>query len=133
MPRVPGAAAAGTIDDEELIAIAEAIFPEVTEGVFVGCDTLANAECPLTARLRQRVDSDSFVNLCRCQNASGTREIEPLSERLEDGGGIVRVVLYEGNTSYDLVVVADDSGWLLDDQYCSGRPETSIYAGMTLC
>jgi hypothetical protein len=132
-PSVASATAVRTISEAELIGVAQAIFPEVTGGFFVGCDTLANAECPVTDRLRQRLDSDSFVRLCRCQNASDTREIEPLVERLDDGGGIVRVTLYEANTSYDLVVIAGAAGWLLDDQYCAGRPETSIYADASPC
>jgi hypothetical protein len=114
------------ITDEELSAIGETIFPAVGDVGFAACDNLQDAECPLTDRLRLRV-SDPNVRLCRCQNISSTREVEPLSERREDGGGIVRVTLYEGTTSHDLVVVASGGEWLVDDDFCTGRPETSIH------
>jgi hypothetical protein len=118
------------ITDDELIAIAEAVFPGDT--FFGGCDNGPDGQCPVTERLQARI-ADPNVLLCRCQNGSSTRVIEPLPVRLDDGGGIVRVTMWEGSTSFDLVVVPTDGGWLVDDEYCAGRPDTSIHVYPGLC
>ncbi len=125
-PKPPTATPMPVVSDAELIALAEAIFPKVGDSIYAACDTRTDLDCPITTRLRLRVASPD-VRLCRCQNASNTREIEALDERSDDGGGIVRVTMYQGNTIYDLVVVREGGDWRVDDEYCAGQPETSIY------
>ncbi len=120
------------VSDAELIALAEAIFPEVGEGLlYVGCDTRADIECPITDHLRLRLASPGVI-LCRCQNSSNRRDIEALAGRSQDGGGVVRVTMFL-DTSYDLVVVRDGGEWLVDDEYCAGQPATSIYQDSRPC
>jgi hypothetical protein len=115
------------VTDDELISLAEIVFPAVGPLTFVSCDNLVDRECPFTERLQARV-ADPNVDMCRCQNSSTTREIEPLQGRRSDGGGIVRVSVFNGGLVHDLVVVrSPDGGWLVDDEYCAGRPDTSIY------
>ena len=124
MAEPPTATPVVAITDEELIAIAEAVYPG--EAVYASCDVTVDGVCPVTSRLKARL-ADADVLLCRCQNGSATREIDVLPDRLEDGGGVVRVTMWEGNWGFDLVVVPVDGVWLVDDQRCAGRPETSIY------
>jgi hypothetical protein len=123
---VPLTETVAQITDGELVAIAEALFPAVGNVAFAACDNYVDGACPITPRLEARV-ADPNVPLCRCQNGSGSREIEALPERFEDGGGIVRVTMWEGTTSFDVVVVKAGGEWLVDDHYCAGKPETSIY------
>jgi hypothetical protein len=119
------------VTDAELIVLAEAIYPGDT--AFASCDIGGNtANCPVTERLADTL-KDPNTLLCRCQNGSTTREIAVIPERLPDGGGIVRVSMWEGRVRFDLVVVHEGDEWLVDDQYCSGRPETSIHEYAGLC
>jgi hypothetical protein len=107
--------------------LAEGVFPAVAPLTYASCDDRVDRECPITPRLESRL-ADPSVRLCRCQNTSTTREIEALRGRRSDGGGFVRVTLFNGGLSHDLVVVRGPDGeWLVDDEYCADRPDTSIY------
>jgi hypothetical protein len=68
---------------------------------------------------------DTGMPICRCQNGSSTRQIEV---ETYEGGAIAHVTMYEGRTTYDLIMVLNEDGSLLvDDQTCNGNITSSIY------
>jgi hypothetical protein len=118
----------------DLDAMARRIFPGANPA---GCGPIA--ACPITQRLRARVDELSrpqpngpggAVQFCRCQNGgSGLR----VASEVTDSGGIAHVVVVYGgghDIALDLIFVrAPDAGLLLDDTQCTGRgSSTSLYA-----
>ena len=116
--------------EAQVIAAAEAVFPG-SPGRYGACTELMDAPCPLTRRLWDRL-SELRAKICRCQNGSGTREIEV---EVRPGGAIAHVTMYEGRATYDLIMILDEDGYLLvDDQTCNGDAKTSIYNDpMVLC
>lgn len=98
--------------------------------------------CPETARLRRwlRVrrlpPDDSGLPFCRCQSSPRTArivDVHRLNRTLTrvdvrwDFGANRSSHLYATDT---FVVVHRPDGWLIDDEYCSGRPRTSVYEGV---
>jgi hypothetical protein len=116
--------ATGGVSVEALIAVGEALYPP-DEGfeVYHPCDVSDDA-CPLSDRLREHL-TETNKNLCRCQNASGTRYLEA---EVTPGGGIVHAALYGGYVEVDFVVVDEGGRLVVDDTVCRGEgEETSIY------
>lgn len=101
-----------------------------------------NLTCPETPRLRHWLQvrrlprAYSGPPFCRCQNP-------PRSIRLRQTGNNGRIAHvnavwnYGPNSFTDTFVVLHRAGgWLVDDEYCAGRPGTSVYkgiAGQTPC
>lgn len=110
--------------EAQVIAVVDEIFPEAHPGVYGYCSvSRADADCPMTERLTQRL-LDEKMPICRCQNASSTRQIEV---ETYEGGAVAHVSMYEGRVTYDLVMVLNDDELLVDDQTCNGDAATSIY------
>lgn len=101
----------------------------------VNCDPVSGkvASCPITARLRYRLEraNENGNILCRCQNPPRT-----IHWALQDANPFVAHVAtrwYYGPTTgrpaYTLIVTIarEADGWKVDDSICAGRPTTSIY------
>ena len=98
-------------------------------------------ECPETARLRHwlRVRrlpmQESSLPFCRCQSGPRTTRIRQVANT----GRVARVNVWwdRGVASFTdtFVVVRGPAGWAVDDEYCLGRPATSVYtkAGSAPC
>lgn len=87
------------------------------------------AACPITARLRQRLEqaTENGNIVSRSQNPPRGMAIKSIKN---DGQTAhVATVWDYGGTSYSITftVVKQDSGWLVDDSFCSADPASSIY------
>lgn len=99
----------------------------------VACNALTGQldDCPITARLRTRLQNptpEENGNLVsRSQNPPSSVAVT----LVDSDGQTARVnTKWEyGASSYTItfVVVKGADGWLVDDSYCAGNPQTSIY------
>jgi hypothetical protein len=139
-PKSPFAATA-------LQAVRMVVRPYVTPGYnFANCTRLSprlypNLMCPETARLRHwlRVRhlpmGSSGLPFCRCQSPARTVQLR----LLDNNGRVAHVNTYwnldRSSFTDTFVVVYGSNGWLVDDEYCAGRPGTSVYtsAGAVPC
>jgi hypothetical protein len=139
-PKSPSAATA-------LQAVRMVVRPYVTPGYnFANCTRLSprlypNLICPETARLRHwlRVRrlpmGSSGLPFCRCQSAPRTVQVW----LLDNNSRVAHVNTYwnldRSSFTDTFVVVHGSNGWLVDDEYCAGRPGTSVYtsAGAVPC
>lgn len=95
--------------------------------------------CPETPRLRARLERprgpDTGLAFCRCQSAP--RSIRLKVVRKQGRTAWVNAWWDLGSASFvDTFVVKQTArGWLVDDEYCAGRPRTTIYgrAGLLPC
>jgi hypothetical protein len=88
--------------------------------------------CPISARLRYRLQhyqrGENGNLVCRCQNPP-----RALHWTQTDTNGFVAHVstrwLYGASSAYTItfVVGREEDGWRVDDAYCGGRPQTSVY------
>ena len=116
---------------------------------FSNCTTLSprlhpNLTCPETPRLlhyllvRRLPRSESGLPFCRCQ--SGVDAVQVMPVRFNNGrvarvdarwdfgpAGSTPSHTYATDT---FVVLRQAGGWLVDDEYCAGRPATSVYRGI---
>jgi hypothetical protein len=120
---------AGPATTEELSALAEATYPyDDQNDYYFGCDTTGYDSCPITDRLRARLEAvQESVNaslICRCQNVSDTREITVTPT---ESGGTALVSLFEGETDLELIIVEQDDQLLVDDVRCVDDPQSSLY------
>jgi uncharacterized protein YvpB len=77
--------------------------------------------CPLTGPMRARL-VEKQTHLCPCEvNPSTTREI---NAQPRPGGGRLTVLLYEGHTQIELIVVSVGGKLLVNDQPAKGSFET---------
>lgn len=87
------------------------------------------AACPLTTRLRARLQgaTENGNIVSRSQNPPRGVAIMPI----KSDGQIAHVasVWNYGSSSYSITftVVKQDSGWFVDDSFCSADPSSSIY------
>lgn len=116
---------------------------------FSNCTTLSprlypNLTCPETPRLlhylafRRLPMNDSGLPFCRCQ--SGPYSVRLSTVRYNNGRVASVDVRWDfGPTrsspspkkATDTFVVLHEAGiWLVDDEYCAGRPATSVYKGI---
>jgi hypothetical protein len=99
--------------------------------------------CPITPRLRRWLRAHpsgpsgpgtrpptvlgDYDPICRCQNDVRTVRFHTDS----DSGGVARVTatiaFYPEAQRITFVVLHAPDGWRVDDTYCAGRPQTSIY------
>ena len=121
---------------------------------FTNCTTLSprshpNLTCPETLRLRHYLSvrrlpiGDSGLPFCRCQ--SGPYSVRVGAVRYNNGR-VARVDVrwdfgrarsspsqrMHSTKAMDTFVVLHEANiWLVDDEYCAGRPATSVYQGVT--
>jgi hypothetical protein len=130
-----------------LQAVRIVVRPYIASGYnFANCTRLSprlypNLICPETARLRHwlRVRrlpvGSSDLPFCRCQSAARAVQLR----QVDNNGRVAHVNaawnLGPGSFTDTFVVVHSSSGWLVDDEYCAGRPRTSVYtsAGAVQC
>jgi hypothetical protein len=125
-------APSGSVTTQQIVALAEQVFPKATqEGRYgvCGIDGIVSA-CPYTDRLKARL-AQLGQTLARAQNPSATREIT--AEIMSPDAGIAHVKLFQGRSTLDLWVVQRGQQLLVDDEVCSGRRETSIFAMFVTC
>ena len=87
------------------------------------------AACPITQRLRQRLQTakENGNLICRCQNPPRWTRVWLYSR--SGTTAHVEVMWDYGGTWYPMVFVTvmRHGGWLVDDQYCTARPSTTVY------
>jgi hypothetical protein len=120
----------GTYNFSNCTAVSPRLHPDLT--------------CPETPRLlhylavRQLPRSDSGLPFCRCQ--SGVYAVRVMPVQFNNGhvarvdarwdfgpAGATPSHTYATDT---FVVLRQAGGWLVDDEYCAGRPATSVYRGI---
>ncbi|MDQ6714276.1 MAG: hypothetical protein M3Z28_13975 [Candidatus Dormibacteraeota bacterium] len=121
-----------SVTTQQIAALAKQIFPKASEQPAYGvCGADLNfSPCPYTDRLKARL-TQLRETLLRAQNLATTREIT--GEVMSADAGIAHVKLFQGRTTLDLWVVQRGQALLVDDEVCSGRKETSIYATFVTC
>ena len=143
--------ASGTVNDMGAATASRAVLA-VVRPYFVPGYSMANCSkrsprllptvvCPETARLRHWLQvrrlpmQESSLPFCRCQSGPRTVRIWQVS----NNGRLARVNAWwdRGNVSFTdtFVVLRGPTGWEVDDEYCMGRPATSVYsrAGSVPC
>jgi hypothetical protein len=122
----------GSVTTQQIAALAEQVFPKVSEQPAYGvCGADLNfSACPYTDRLKARL-TELRQTLLRAQNLSTTREIT--AEMMSPVVRIAHVTLFQGRTKLDLWIVQRTEGFLVDDEICAGRKDTSIYATYVTC
>lgn len=95
--------------------------------------------CPETPRLQRRLREwrgiDTGLAFCRCQSSPRTVRIW----QVDNNGRVAHVDVWwnlDGGAFTDtFVVLHTRRGWLVDNEYCVGRPGTSVYlrAGQEPC
>lgn len=128
----PASVAAGGSDitAQEITAVAEQTFPKVDQ-YYVPCGLDGNlTSCPYTDRLKARL-TELRETLGRAQNPSATRTVQP--KVTGPDSGVAHVVMFQGRQAMDLIVVKQAGRVLVDDETCTGRPGTSIYAPLVAC
>ena len=103
----------------------------------VACNALTGQvdDCPITARLRTRLQNpvagENGNLVSRSQNPPSAVSVAVIYLDSETNPRIAHVnTKWEFGTSFyviTFVVVKQADGWLVDDSYCAGSPETSIY------
>jgi|GEM_PF-3462860 len=98
-----------------------------------GCNALTGRvdDCPITAKLRARLQKpapgENGNIVSRSQNPAQSVAVT----LVENDGQTARVnTRWEygaGSYTITFVVVKEADGWLVDDSYCAGNPQTSIY------
>lgn len=87
------------------------------------------AACPITQRLLQRLQTakENGNLICRCQNPPRWTRVWLYSR--SGTTAHVEVMWDYGGTWYPMVFVTvmRHGGWLVDDQYCTARPSTTVY------
>ena len=122
---VPGATAP-PLTSADLQSLAAVTFPKVDKyGYYAVCGITGDlSSCPYSPRLKVRL-TELRENLARAQNPSLSREIT--GEVTGSESGIAHVVL-GGSDRIDLTVIRSGNGFVVDDETCTGRPNTSIYS-----
>jgi uncharacterized protein YvpB len=120
---------------QQLTGVGEQLFPKITQfGYYAECINYPEhgasdirkgndySACPLTDGMGARLEQTQ-AHLCPCeQNPSLTREI---SAEPKPGGGLLRVKLYGGHVTVELVVVSVDGRLLVSDEPAKGSFETT--------
>ncbi|HZS15368.1 MAG TPA: hypothetical protein VFC09_12290 [Candidatus Dormibacteraeota bacterium] len=124
---IPPSDANGAADDGSYL------FPSAT-GHACGATQHHYDNCPVTARLAQRLDANPTPGaepLCRCQNTWQSSSVS-VTQTPDPSVWMVHVVLVFGpaaTVKIDLLVRRTAAGWLADDTSCTGQgSQTSIYS-----
>ena len=134
-PQNPASAAPGAVGaatpEAAVSTLIKALHDPSASGVACNALTGQLDDCPITARLRTRLQNpkpEENGNLVsRSQNPPGSVTVTLVDN---DGQAAHVNTKWEyGASSYTItfVVVKGADGWLVDDSYCAGKPETSIY------
>jgi hypothetical protein len=106
--------------------------PDAAQGA---CNALTGqvASCPVTPRLRYRLQHpvrqrENGNLVCRCQNPP-RRVRAAQTDRNPFVAHVDTRWVYGASLAYTItfVVARQDDGWRVDDAYCAGRPQTSVY------
>lgn len=110
-----------------------------------GCNPITGklAACPITDHLRAQLKRDlqwqrvhtrggNGNAFCRCQNPPRSANYRLMSKT--PTRALVQTVQHYGADTFALtwVVLKGNAGWLVEDNYCSGRPGTSLYSKQQL-
>jgi hypothetical protein len=129
-PTAPPSTAASNpaITEAEVLAVAAQVYPK-QNGYYGVCGGNGNLEsCPYSDRLKARLQ-ETKQNLVRgAQNPSLTFAASADLVGPNTSIVIAHVVLFEGRMHFDLWITRQGGRVVVDDQICSGRKETSIYA-----
>ena len=100
--------------------------------------------CPVTPRLRYRLNhpdrpapgclgSCTPDAICRCQNTA----INIIMRSLDNNGLVAHIHTrwgyYQSALRLTFTVLHGYGGWLVDDVYCTGRPDTTVYKRIVPC
>jgi len=112
----------------------------VVAQAFRGCEPTQGRlkACPLTARLQNRLrHPDPITNGClgsctldpfsRAQNTTVRIAITVASNNGRRAVVNTRWTFYRGKWALTYTVVRNALGWQVDDSYCTGHPDTTIY------
>jgi hypothetical protein len=130
-----------------LQAVRIVVRPYVAPGYnFANCTKLSprlypKLICPETTRLRHWIQvrrlpvGSSGLPFCRCQSAARAVQLRSLDNNGRTAHINASWNLGPGSFTDTFVIVHGNSGWLVDDEYCAGRPRTSVYgkAGAIPC
>jgi hypothetical protein len=125
----PSSAASNAgITQAEVLAVAAQVYPK-QNGYYSVCGVDGNLEsCPYSDRLKARLQ-ETKQNLVRgAQNPSLTFAASADMVGPNTSIVIAHVVLFEGRMHFDLWITRQGDRLVVDDQICTGRKETSIYA-----
>jgi hypothetical protein len=110
----------------DVVAVAQQVYPK-QDGYYGVCGNNGDpTNCPYSERLKARLTETKETLLRGAQNPSTT--FAASAELLSPSTGIAHVALFQGRMNFDLWVTRQGDRLVVDDQICSGRKETSIYA-----
>ena len=93
----------------------------------------AYSTCPMTSRLRRLLNHPPYRagGLPFSRSQSGPRTVRVWQHSSNGGTAYVNAWWDFGPQSFTTTFVLRHQGgaWLIDDEYCAGRPSTSIYRG----
>ena len=126
-PAPPSTAASQAgITQAEMLAVGAQVYPK-QNGYYGVCGGDGNPEsCPYSDRLKARLRETKQTLLRGAQNPSST--FAASADVLSPNAGTVHVVLFEGRMKFDLWITQQGDRLVVDDQICTGRKDTSIYA-----
>ena len=138
MPAGTNAAGAGA--PTALLAVQVITKPLLGHMIRRSCDTVRGtlSGCPMTDRFRRAIDLKTRkVNanlVCRCQNIASKVTYRVMSNNGKKAG--VNVAFFFGSKlayTITFVTIHKMTGWYVSDEYCAGRPATSIYRNVGPC
>lgn len=128
----PIASSGSDMSSQEIVAVAEETFPQESQyQYYVVCGVDGNLTgCPYTDRLKARL-RETGQTLGRAQNPSSTFTVR--ADVIGRDSGVAHVVMFQGRQAMDLIVIKTGGRVLVDDETCTGRAATSIYAPLVAC
>jgi hypothetical protein len=132
-PPAAAAPTSGTATPLQAVVTLLRPFYSGVAGNALACNALTGQvqACPITARLRYRLQH--YVRNVETGNLVSRSQVPPraVSWVQTDANGFVAHVTtrWVARPSYTItfVVARQDDGWRVDDSYCAGRPQTSLY------
>jgi hypothetical protein len=125
-PSPTAVATSAGITPADVVAVAQQVYPK-QDGYYGVCGANGDlTNCPYSERLKSRLTETKETLLRGAQNPSST--FAASAELLGPTTGIAHVALFQGRMNFDLWVTRQGDRLVVDDQICSGRKETSIYA-----
>ena len=128
-----GAAGAAT-PEAAISTLIKALHDPAAQGVACNALTGKVDDCPITARLRTRLQNPTGENgniVSRSQNPPRSVSVAVIYyDKVTDPRIAHANVTWDNGTTSTIimfVLVKEAGGWLVDDTNCGGSPETSIY------
>lgn len=123
-------AAPSVLTADQAMSLAQSVFPPSALQGRTTYGTCSSDQCPFTSRLSGRVGQHPLQGadaICRCQNGSET--FASTADALTASGGVAHVSLFDAGLGLDLIIIRQNSDFLVDDIQCSGKgASTSIYS-----